>query len=163
MAPPRIDFPKKICAHCGAEFEPRRFNKHGHSMGQKPNMLYCSGHCRNLARNLKPRGSIHHSGYRYMSMGKRGDVRAEHRVMMERMIGRPLLSHETVHHKNGNRLDNRAENLELWSNRHGKGHRVADQIAFAKETLAIYGDGSVLTTAARNDAVEQAMLCCLGN
>lgn len=39
----------------------------------------------------------------------------EHRAVMERMIGCALEPHESVHHKNGVRDDNRPENLELWS------------------------------------------------
>lgn len=67
---------------------------------------------------------------------------AEHRFVMSQHLGRPLLPEESVHHVNGDRRDNRIENLELWSKSHPYGQRVVDKIAWAKEILRLYGDFS---------------------
>lgn len=63
----------------------------------------------------------------------------EHRAVMSDMIGRALLPEETVHHKNGERADNRPQNLELWTSRHPKGQRIEDVLQFAHEIIDLYG------------------------
>ncbi len=64
----------------------------------------------------------------------------EHTLIMSNHLGRPLTKSETVHHKNGNRQDNRLSNLELWSSRQPKGQRVTDKLEYAREIIALYGD-----------------------
>jgi hypothetical protein len=57
---------------------------------------------------------------------------------MSEHLGRPLLAHETVHHLNRDRLDNRLENLELWAAPPVRGARPADLVEYAIQILELY-------------------------
>lgn len=82
-------------------------------------------------------GHVNSNGYRLITVDGRGMV-LEHRYIMEQRIGRELLPEETVHHKDGDRLNNHIDNLELWTSRHPRGQRIEDKVQFAQEILRLY-------------------------
>lgn len=140
-----------VCLECGNSFP--RIKCHI----KNPDKPFCNYKCANgynspissLKGNKHPswKGGRRKSGNGYIKILKPEHPNSdsdgcvlEHRFVMEQKLNRLLFKHETVHHKNGKRDDNRIENLELWSTQHGKGQRVQDLIRFAKEILETYKD-----------------------
>jgi hypothetical protein len=89
-------------------------------------------------RAPKGTGHINKDGYRIVYLSPEHGYQFEHRVVMAGVLGRELYSHENVHHKNGQRADNRIENLELWSTSQPSGQRIEDKLAWAHEFIALY-------------------------
>ncbi len=88
-------------------------------------------------------GSINGNGYKIIynknHPNSKNDRIAEHTLIMSNHIGRPLFKGENVHHINGDKLDNRIENLELWNKCQPCGQRIEDKIKFYIEFLNQYG------------------------
>ena len=101
-----------------------------------------------IVRRTKGSGNISKDGYRYLFIpghpnasknGSRVPSKVlEHRYVMSQLLGRPLLKGETVHHKDGNKLNNQPDNLELWVSSHPGGQRVDDLVAWAKAIIDRY-------------------------
>lgn len=126
---------ERVCGACDKPFTPDKLAE-----GQQGNseQRYCSDACRNWAslqgrlaasdrrrEGRPPTRRLRADGYVDLYYGARGGgyrVR-EHRQVMEDALGRPLRDDETVHHINGDKQDNRLENLQLRQGRHGKGAR----------------------------------------
>lgn len=83
-------------------------------------------------------GAWHPTPQGYMVGTRDGRLVAHHRHVMEDHLGRTLTKDENVHHINGDRADNRIENLELWNKSQPAGQRVTDKIAWAIELLGKY-------------------------
>lgn len=105
----------KECPICGRAFKPC-----------KPTSVTCSARCRNVHTSRKTaekrsqkllEKSSDASGY------TKRNGRHQHRIVAEAMLGRPLLSSEIVHHKDGNKRNNNPENLEVMTqSEHCKKH-----------------------------------------
>ena len=82
------------------------------------------------------------NGYRQCTRRGKNCFRYEHVLVVEKRIGRRIRYGEIVHHINGNKIDNRIENLELMTNSaHMKEHMSRPEIRrkssrIAKRTFA---------------------------
>lgn len=110
------------CLNCGTDVIVKPHLLENYNKGK-----YCSRACKSEHRRAV--GSVDDNGYTRIYVNLPGEPKktgAQHRKVMEEVLGRPLRPDETVHHKNGKRSDNRPENLELWTGNHGPGVRYAD-------------------------------------
>lgn len=131
----------KVCKTCSKEFEVRICHtKSGKNGRYGDRGAFCSKKCNySFDRREYDYRELHKSGYVIVSIPKghplieerkkkgiRSYTMREHRLVMEKHLGRRLLPNETVHHKNGIRSDNRIENLELWDKNQPSGQRTSD-------------------------------------
>jgi DNA-directed RNA polymerase subunit RPC12/RpoP len=97
---------------------------------------YCSMKCLYEYQRNNPTGHkwTDKAGYTTFCLG--GKQVREHRVLMEKKLGRKLKKSESVHHINGNKEDNRLENLIVMTkSEHHKHHApiVAEKLKTGKE------------------------------
>lgn len=134
----------RTCKHCGGEFEFRL------AMAKYNAGVYCTRQCEKDYRYTQSLGrtKMTKDGYVVVKMPEHPNAQAtgwimEHRVVMEKSLGRHLEPDENVHHKNGDRSDNSLGNLELWNSSQPFGQRVEDKVAFAVAILQRYSPESL--------------------
>jgi len=115
------------CKNCGKPFSL--------SPSRMADTFWCSSACYWTTKRANSKTYINPHGYRAFWLN--GKHMLEHRYIMERHIGRKLNPREHVHHINGNRADNRLENLELLGiHEHSRVHasKLAERAEMRRKT-----------------------------
>ena len=103
---------KRYC-YCGCGKELPKERPYYLSKKQNKPQKFIHGH--NILKGDKPHnfkgGTINHDGYKVIYVN--GIRMKEHRFIVEKHLNRKLTKDEHIHHRNGNRQDNRIENLQV--------------------------------------------------
>lgn len=126
----------KFCVGCGAELK----RSYGEGLKRWNRRRLCSNACMSGSNASNWRGGRamrldrlkDRNGYIRVFTGK-NRREFEHRIIAEKMLGRPLLRTEVVHHRNGDKADNREDNLQICTNAEHRRIHWEMSMAYAKE------------------------------
>lgn len=103
--------------------------------GEGNRLTACSQSCAAIMKEKKAyKPFIVINGYKYIYKPNHpnaingGIYVAEHRLVLEDKIGRFLTNDEVAHHKNGDKQDNRPENLELMTFSKHSSHHAKERL-----------------------------------
>lgn len=117
------DYPGKVeftCGYCGKGFRRYENNRDANK--------FCTQGCHWASMR---RWRVGTDGYKRQTFLGR-DVR-QHRVIAESALGRPLKSNEIVHHINGDKSDNRNQNLLICERGYHRKLHEKMSLLYAKE------------------------------
>lgn len=138
--------PELQCEQCGGNF-----HRHPYYVGTYKK-AFCSSKCYGDFRRI---GATDAKGYRVSSVNWK--FVKEHRRVMAEHLGRELLPTEDVHHINGDKADNRIENLYIMNHRdHSLAHNPTRWSI--DEAMRLIGSGWSLTKTAKHLGVTRTCM-----
>lgn len=131
LGPSSVKQVRYVCELCQSTFVGTyQSYVRGQQRRKNSGLTYCQP-CASHLKSWKGGKPLTADGYQKIQVSRK-KYRLEHRLLFEEHLGRSLTNEEIIHHIDGNKLNNRLENLDLCPTKgvHTKAHHSLESLGF---------------------------------